>query len=89
MALSFIFNDRSYIMATFFTGVSPDCNSDQLDPHVLDNMRRSLNKSVARRILKTFDDDPSLDFESVLRDALATYKRRFDNGIASSRKRAS
>ena len=46
---------------------------------VLKQICRNLNKSLAKKIMKAFEDDPDSSFERVLDDALDLYHRRLAN----------
>ena len=48
---------------------------------VLKQICRNLNKSLAKKIMKAFEDDPdsTSSFERVLDDALDLYRRRLAN----------
>lgn len=58
--------------------VETTLNAERIES-VLKQIRRNLNKSLAKKIMKTFEDDPDSSFERVLDDALDSYHRRLAN----------
>ncbi|KAF8803983.1 kinase-like protein [Phlegmacium glaucopus] len=54
---------------------------------VLELVRLNLNKMLARKIVKTFEEDPSADFERVVQEILELYSRRLSTAKDTARRR--
>lgn len=50
-------------------------------------IRRNLNKSLAKKIAKSFEEDPDANFDCVLHDALDLYRCRMANARSTAEQR--
>lgn len=53
---------------------SPNASFEEKE--IIERMRISINKAITRNISQAIEKDPSLDMESLLKDAIQAYTRR-------------
>ncbi|OBZ65663.1 hypothetical protein A0H81_14363 [Grifola frondosa] len=71
---------------TFASPRDPEPSQERI-ARVLERVRLNLNKSIARKIAKAFDEDPAAEFERVVQDALESYHRRLSTARETAERR--
>jgi hypothetical protein len=66
-------------MPTLAGRIPSTCPDDDVHTRILERVRLNLNKTLAKSIVKAFEDDPADNFEQVLERTLALYRTRLAN----------
>lgn len=54
---------------------------------ILERARCNLNKSIAQKIVKAFEEDPAADFDKVIEEARQSYRIRYSKACETAKRR--